>query len=880
MKRRLGLSLVAALSVLASSAGRMLAGEARQVKFSAKPTAKRTNGKTGIAFTVSGNTDVEVAILGARGKVVRHLAAGVLGGKTPPPAPLKAGLSQRLEWDGRDDYGRKASGGPFKVRVRAGMGVRVDKIAGGDPYAFWSHLSGQGDHTQWRVKGLEAKPDGTVYVMGNTTHFGAPAIRRYDAAGNHLRTVFPPPAGKPIQKMKGWSLNVRPDGSYTFRSLTAWSTPALTRTLVSSHAGRCAQLVPSPDAKKLVLMGDGCRRMTMGADSTLSAYQPQPMFPGVKVPGKGRLRGNASFALSPDGKSLYLCGLFSVKRDAGWKPIRSTDTTGFWRDGQVWKMDLATRKTSVFFALDEKSVLPDAASRRKKIGDSRYVPFAALQGVAVDAEGRVFVCDRQNKRIVVLGKSGKPIREFPVTWPDGVAVNPKSKAVYVTTRFGDYGGRGQLKLLKFNDWTRDKAPSVTLLLRKDVGKFSERSYVAVTESAGKAMVWVAYTTVSARVYRDTGAGLQLVKDFYKGGQRALDLEHMEVDGETGDVYFADGRGLCSRIRNWDDPRFEVCIDGATKKRLMASSLSVDSRNRYLYVHFHHSRGVCRYKMAGDRLVPAPVGSSGHMVTPRITCCWDFCGLGERGIAAAPCGGLAALGVVAGTGRMDNYSGPLYYFKPSSEKAPWKPLRVDALGRGPRTGGVRFDVHGNLYVGVYGRKVANVPPGYAKDRDFRGTTGRIYKYAPTGKGGDLFPTAPPKPAKIYDVHCGPFSVRYSRSPRFGVDGYGRVYYPTGIMARVSVVDNEGNAVLSFGTWGNRDDGLRSADRGVRNETTENEKPLARGSKSAIRSSRSAVYMAWPNSVDATDDYVYVSDIVNVRLLRLAKTFAAAKTCPVR
>jgi len=31
------------------------------------------------------------------------------------------------------------------------------------------------------------------------------------------------------------------------------------------------------------------------------------------------------------------------------------------------------------------------------------------------------------------------------------------------------------------------------------------------------------------------------------------------------------------------------------------------------------------------------------------------------------------------------------------------------------------------------------------------------------------------------------------------------------------------------------------------------------------------MAFPNSVDATDDYIYVSDMVNIRLIRLAKTF---------
>ena len=40
------------------------------------------------------------------------------------------------------------------------------------------------------------------------------------------------------------------------------------------------------------------------------------------------------------------------------------------------------------------------------------------------------------------------------------------------------------------------------------------------------------------------------------------------------------------------------------------------------------------------------------------------------------------------------------------------------------------------------------------------------------------------------------------------------------------------------------------------------------------------MACHNSVDATDDYIYVSDIVSIRLLRLAKRFAASETADIK
>jgi len=99
---------------------------AGEVSFSAKPTVTKDGDKVKIAFAVSAPTDVEVAVLDSAGMPVRHLAAGVLGGPTPPPEPLKAGLVQSLEWDLKDDAGKPAASGPFKVRVRAGMRAELD----------------------------------------------------------------------------------------------------------------------------------------------------------------------------------------------------------------------------------------------------------------------------------------------------------------------------------------------------------------------------------------------------------------------------------------------------------------------------------------------------------------------------------------------------------------------------------------------------------------------------------------------------------------------------------------------------------------------------------------------------------------------------------
>ena len=55
----------------------LLAGapaSAGEIGFAAGPTAKREGGTIRIRFAVTAPTDVEVAILDARGKVMRHVA--------------------------------------------------------------------------------------------------------------------------------------------------------------------------------------------------------------------------------------------------------------------------------------------------------------------------------------------------------------------------------------------------------------------------------------------------------------------------------------------------------------------------------------------------------------------------------------------------------------------------------------------------------------------------------------------------------------------------------------------------------------------------------------------------------------------------------------
>lgn len=850
MRKRMAL-----LAVLFMATGMARAEELRWIKEPQLSSDAATKSWR-ISFELSRMADVEVAIVDpAQKQVLRHLAAGVLGPAAPAPFAANS-AAQQLIWDGKDDYGQPvANAAKLHVRVRAGMSVALKRIVGGDPYAYYSKEMGQGDHAAWRVTGLEAKPDGSVYVLGNANNYGPPALRRYNAKGDYQSTVYPPPAGKPVEEVQGWGVYVREDGTYS-PQYNDLASPALSKTLICGTRGRIAELIPSSEPDALLLEYE-YKLMRIRTDGTLPASpllaEPLVTEPSLFPPkGASRVVGPLQMALAPDRKHAYLSGVFaaSVERTSR----TGAETTGDWRDGQVYKIDLATRKASVFFALPESEVIGDLGKRgASPIADFKYGTYAALQGVAVDAEGRVFICDRQNKRVLILDSVGKKLREIPVEYPDAIGVHPKSKTLYVTTRKGHFHGAGSLSLLRFGDWSKDDAPAATIPLCP-VHHFDQATRLAVAEQHGEVYVWIAYTALPVRVFKDTGAGLDLVKDFYEAGpQRALDVQHFVVDPKTETVYFTDGFNHCFRISDWNQPKFERCMVDE-KTGLRALSLAVDARNRFLYAH-EDRKPVTRYKLDDAYLTPALVeGSPENAFTPKLTNDWRIgLGMGDRGIAVGPDGGLATMNA---EGTAADYGGYLRFFSANEKKAPWEGLAFKTFEK-VRAAGVRFDAKGNLYAGRTDAKPEKPPTGFEKDSTFAQCMGRIYRYAPTGslESGNLFPTEPSAPAQVYDIHYGSISPQFTRVPWFGVDGYGRIYYPTSLLPQVSVIDFSGNAILKFGTYGNRD---------------------SMGGLEGDLVPTKGIPLAWPNCVDATDDYIYVSDIVNIRLLQLEKKFELSKS----
>ena len=829
-----------------------------------------------VEFTLSEFTDVEVSILDSRGKVVRHLAAGVLGANAPAPF-TKNSLRQSIIWDGKDDHQQILS--PlenYRLRIRAGMDVRLESILGGDPYAFFSREMGQGDHAAWAITGLEAKPDGNVYVIGNANNFGPAALRAFSSTGNFKHTVYPPPAGKSIEQMESWGIEPQQNSTYHF-TYNDLDTPSPGTTLITGNRAFVAGIVPTVNLRQLVLLGSNLQTLTVNTDGTIPRNQGHENL--VESPPKVLKRAKKSTSLpifstpSFDGQYIYLTG----PDEAIGPRISSDPYSSAWREGRVYKVDKETGATETFFSLEETTLISDLKARSSSpIRDSRTTRYGAFHGVAVDKQNRVFICDRLNQRILVLDQHAAVVRQIPVNYPDAIAVDTDSTALYVTTRYGDFHNHGELRLLKFNDWTKDSRPSTDILLHNDVGMYTQQSFLTIAHTKNRTYIWVAYTELPVRIYTTEGSDLKLVKDFQTTAwQQVLDLQHMTVDKRDDTVFIHDGWGNCFRVASWSDPGFAKCkitqpeaaTNAINKKQLrnskrarhktgVALGFAIDPTNNLYYLRPPLS-GVMRYVGDGMNIRPdeKAVNQTDSTVTPPISNAWAIhMGHAERGMAVGPDGGLAVLGST----EKNQYAGPLTYYQAASN-GQYTPVAFTEFGKAPRSAGVRFDLAGNLYAG----KVAE-PEKASKKKGQESTlnlsTGKIYKYKPTGslESGNLFPVPPEKPEKVYNVNFGAIGTKFPRVSFFDVDEYGRIYYPSSLQSRVSIMDNEGNQILQFGSWGNRD---------------------SMGSLSSDATGNEDIPLAYPSSVGTTDNYVYVSDLVNIRLLRIKKSFALETTVPI-
>ena len=154
-------------------------------EFTEKPKVTKAGDKWVITFASKGKCDATVSILDKDGKIVRHLASGVLGKNAPYPFKQDS-LAQKIEWDGLTDDFKKVDTAGCKVKVSLGLKAVYERSMLWDPY----EIPKDGDSV---LVGTDA--DGNLYVGGKDKYRSYQG-RVFDKAGKYVRTFCPAPAAE------------------------------------------------------------------------------------------------------------------------------------------------------------------------------------------------------------------------------------------------------------------------------------------------------------------------------------------------------------------------------------------------------------------------------------------------------------------------------------------------------------------------------------------------------------------------------------------------------------------------------------------------------------------------------------------------------------
>jgi len=861
--------------------------------FTAKPKAVKRDGRVAIRFAVSAPTDVEVAVLDARGKVVRHLAAGLLGPNAPAPF-RKDALAQTINWDGKDDLGRAAQGGPFRVRVRAGSQARLEKYLGWD------------GNTLSPLVSLAVGERGELYVlMRSWVSRGRTELRVFDRDGKYLRTIMPYSAKTPPARTKSVG-HLMVDGQRLPVVFSGHSHSLYPLTMGLKNQN----MVWNPKGFLVVVSTIGTA-FEHGLPRHLLAFHPEGgapqgvpfVGPELRTPtgimwgvGDAKVPCFDHLACSPDGKYVYYAPSTHTSRHAVFR--------------LQWDEDKGAGVEDAFLGEDFHP-----GHDATHLNDP--------QGLATDRRGNIYVCDRGNSRVMIFNAKGETLGQFPCEDPEQIAVHPKTGAMYVACRMRRPGGQpkdiGPMsmaeyrrwkarhaerkarwpkprppKLLKFSAWKPGEKPTLLARLNQGVG------VIALDPTASPPKLWARFRYSSVKPIVDRGDRFE-VGDAINNGKGLYYPGYITPDPDRNRVLV---QGLSAQY-------VTRAVDLATgeKKSLLkgTSEVAIAPDGSIYATGTYQSNALLRFSPDGK---PLPfVGSDSSKIRTKPYTSLGL-GLGQRGLAVAPNGDIYFVRAAQSRGvqaRVDVY-GPDGRLK--------RAALVDGMGIGDC--GIGVDARGSIYLG------ANVKPknklyqaGFEKKvpatdwlcwaqwtwhyrprpwyfcmrNEYLYHWGAVFKFGPAGgafygRGSMLYggrrnralvadaenaPESAPEYRSGYLYHrvkvvgaqwrypgmgIVPSSERLWGDPscvcmtsRLAVDPYGRVYAPNVFRFCIEMLDTNGNRIARVGRYGNADDRA------------------------------GGIHFAWPAFVGVAGDGLYISDSVNRRIVALRMTYGATGECAV-
>lgn len=864
--------------VVVSVAAGSAAGE---VSFTRPPTAKAVGEQVEIAFAVSAPTDVAVWVLDAKGQVVRHLAAGVLGPNAPEPL-AKDRLSQTLVWDGADDTGQAVPKGTYTVRVGLGTTAAFDRLIGHEP--------------QWlgNVYALAVGTQGEVYAY---TSRGLVVL---DREGRYQRQIVPAPADLPAEKLAGLELVTLADGSRYFQR---------DYPLPGSMIGSMALTAQG----ELLLPGAGRYDRSLvriGTDGSVPKHAFDKKL--TKFSDVGFLH----LAASPDGRVVYMSGA-----EAGYQ---GDDARRVCYRQAVYRLDLLSDgPAEIFTGDDENSGGPSFSVNRPK-------------GLACDPTGHLYVCNQRGGNIAVYTPGGGMIRALKVKNPQRVAVHPTTGQVYVLagaeqgyTQYGyDYPPTmTEARLLRLSSDGDTEAELVLPEAFVRTGKTRPGPAFTVSMAcdfnAEKPIVWLGISYPGAewskwRLFRieDQGQAFGTPREVCPKPEGALLGAPLQLAlGRSRDLlYVNNGSSALQRFTGDGRPLDLLTLrHPETKERYYIAEFAISrdgTINTMVWTGQYGYRNtvLARFTPEGQ-LIPWPGGEDRGQVTRSMK---GASGTSNRGFAVGPDGSFYVMYYDTAAEAREGlepwdaaFSMKVAVGKFHPDGTPANMRLISHLRAGGQC--IRVDRRGHLYVGdnlmpvgvaypqdfagVLPDPLARVRPAMLKDGSFDPLLrwmGSVIKFGPEGgriaglpegyeapaasAPGDLYRPMPAVHWFLHNNHrlkvtgaewqfhgFAPLPAQYQgvthvercvcRAGRFDLDEFDRLFVPDNRRHRVTVLDSAGNVVTRFGTYGNQD------------------------------SAGPAIHLTDPWWVAAAADRAYIGEALAGRIVKVRLTQAIQASCPV-
>ncbi len=855
------------------------AAESQAPSFRKKPTATQAGDKIRIEFAVSRTTDVAVFIEDAEGRIVRHLVAGVLG--VNPPPPLKANsLAQSIEWDGKDDDGRRVPAGKHRARVAAGLKAE---------YAGTAFETARGPDNITSVVGLSVGPGGRLYVLSNRWRrawWTATSVHLFRRDGRYERTIKPFGTDLPPERVAALT---------RLKTEDARPMPTIYRVLAMlfyPYEDIPQQMAVTPEGNLHMVVSRAAYRK--GPQKWLATIDsdggvPYATYAGGMLP-SDTSAGDVYLAAASDGKAVYATG---IERGGSDKPRPNTPV--------VYKITLPDRKAATVFFGDPKNVGNDAAH----LNDPR--------GLAVDGAGHVLVADRNNNRVLVISeKSGKLIGSIRVPSPTWVGVHRKTGAVYVRSggsivKFAGVKNAREVSRLTLpklperiaarNQWSfaLDAAAEPPVLW---IGRDRAEPYLLRCEDRGGEFTAPAPAACRpSRTFWNLSAGLTRREIGCKVGQTVHILDertgktrHLRLTGSGGQTYRFGPNGQIYGmdhwkygIRRWDrtgkpKPYPATASHAELKGRLASRPSGTTSWERGFCVdragnvYVKHRGKHYHGRMRIDQYDP-----DGHFVRTVVWVVSD----GAIGPRVDRLGNVYIAECIKPVGKPypDFFRGLLPNVKIDKKGSVAKQytwMYGSVVKFSPKGGAIWFPRRAdNDAYGFDGE--ARLPDGLTKEKieTSQGDRAAIQAGELEGAAWWRFGCA-----YLLDMHPGHNRRCHCTACEFDIDDFGRVFYPDQGRFRVVALDTNGNEITAFGGYGNQD--AWAAESYVRDPKGRFYRPRRPDDPKDLASpfATPSIAFGWFVGLTVSDRYAYVADALNRRVVRCRLVYAAEETCEIR